>query len=151
MKPAATPAIASAVGLLVLRVGFGGYMMTHGWGKLQMLLGGEFEDFSDPIGVGKPLSLILATFAEFGCSLLVILGLATRLATIPLITTMAVAAFVVHRADPWTMGPGASKEPAMLFLTAFTALLLTGPGHFSLDAVVWPKLRARRGRPAAKE
>lgn len=143
--------IAPSIGLLVLRLGFGGYMMTHGWGKLQMLLGGEFESFGDPIGLGKPLSLTLATFAEFGCALLVILGLAMRPATVPIITTMAVAAFVVHGADPWTMGDGSSKEPAMLFGAAFTALLLTGPGRLSLDALIWPALRARRERRAAGE
>lgn len=152
-----------AVALLIARIGFGGFMMTHGWGKLQMLLARDFENFADPIGLGKPLSLTMATFAEFGCALLVIVGLGTRLATIPLIITMAVAALVVHGSDPWTSGDAArlffagetdfpkSKEPALLFLTAFVTLLLTGPGKFSLDAVLWPRLRrGSRGSAAQK-
>jgi len=34
---------------------------------------------------------------------LIILGLATRLAALPVVITMSVAAFVVHTRDPWTM------------------------------------------------
>jgi len=147
--------ITPAIGLLIARLGFGGYIMAHGWGKLQMLIDGKFEDFGDPIGLGAPLSLALVTFAEFGCGLLVIVGLAARLATIPIITTMAVAAFVAHAGDPWTMGEGfrlfmvgesefpKSKEPALVFLIAFATLLATGPGKLSLDAVVWGRLRDR--------
>jgi putative oxidoreductase len=155
--------IAPAIGLLIARAGFGGYMMTHGWGKLQMLRARDFESFGDAIGLGAPLSLTLVTFAEFGCALLVILGLATRLATIPIITAMAVAAFVAHASDPWTMGEAyrlfmagetqfpVSKQPALMYLIAFAALLATGPGKLSLDAVVWGRLRGRRERAAAAE
>src|SRR5262245_40280989 len=113
-------------GLLILRVGFGAFMASHGWGKLQMLLAGESENFADPIGVGKWLSLVLAVFAEFVCALLVVVGLGTRLAAIPPAITMAVAAFVVHANDPLTMGPGPSKEPALLFLIPFATLFFTG-------------------------
>lgn len=124
-----------SLGLLILRVGFGAYLMTHGWGKVQMVFNGEFEKFGDPIGLGNTLSLILAAGAEFGCSLLVLLGLFTSYAAIPVVITMGVAAFVVHANDPWTMGPTPpSKEPAMLFLTAFLALVCTGGGKYSLDA-----------------
>lgn len=155
--------LAPAIGLLIARIGFGGLMMTHGWGKLQMLLARDFESFGDPIGLGKPLSLSLATFAEFACALLVIVGLGTRLATIPLIITMAVAALVVHASDPLTAGEAArlffagetdfpkSKEPALLFLTAFAALLATGPGKLSLDAWLWGRVRRHRKGAAAGE
>ena len=136
----------TSIGLLVLRVGMAGYMATHGWGKLEMLRAGRFADFGDPIGLGSTASLILVTLAEFFCALLVVLGLWTRYAAAPVVIAMAVAAFVVHRPDPWTMGRGAelffsgqakmwsSKEPALLFLTAFLALMWTGAGRYSLDA-----------------
>jgi putative oxidoreductase len=152
-----------SLGLLFARLGFGAYMMTHGWGKVQMLIARDWDKFGDPIKLGKPLSLTLATFAEFFCALLVVVGLATRLATVPVIITMLVAAFVVHASDPWTAGAGfklfqegerpfpRSKEPALLFLIGFLTLLLTGPGRFSIDAVLWPKLRSRRQRRAAAE
>ena len=80
--------ICSAIGLLILRVCLGCMMLFgHGWGKL--LNFSEYaEKFPDPIGLGVTVSLILAIFAEFVCSILVVLGLATRLAVIPLIDTV---------------------------------------------------------------
>ncbi len=140
--------IIHSIGLLVLRLAMGGYMMTHGWGKLQMVINGQADQFGDPIGLGSALSLYLVTFAEFFCALAIVLGLATRLAAIPLIFAMGVAAFVAHGADPWTMSEAAtrffageseswaSKEPALMFLAGFLALALTGPGLLSIDTGV---------------
>ena len=138
----------SSAGLLVLRLGFGIYMASHGFGKVQMLFAGEAFPV-DPIGVGPTMSLVLAAFAEFVCALLVAAGLFTRLAAIPVVVTMAVAAFVVHTNDPWTMQPnGHSKEPALLFLTAVLALACTGGGRYSLDAVWLAKKRGDAARAA---
>ncbi len=113
--------------LLVLRLVFGIAMITHGWPKFQKALTGNFK-FGDPIGLGPEASLILAAFAEFICSILIILGLGTRLATIPLMFTMGVAMFIVHASD----GFGA-QEKAFLFLGAFFTIFLTGPGKYSID------------------
>lgn len=135
---------AASIGLLILRLGIGGYMASHGWGKLQMLLNNDFEMWRDPIGVGDTASLALAVFGEFVCPLLVMAGLATRLAAVPTVVTMAVAAFVVHANDPWTMGAGASKEPALLYLIPFLALIFTGPGRFAIDAWFAGRWRGRR-------
>lgn len=124
----------SSIGLLILRLGMGAYMATHGWGKLEMLRAGEFEKFVDPLNVGLKNSLMLAVAAEFVCPILVMLGLATRLAAIGPVVAMGVAAFMIHAADPWTMGgAGGSKEPALLFLTGFATLFFTGAGRFSID------------------
>lgn len=148
--------LAGSVGLLLLRVVVSGYMITHGWGKFQMVLNGKFGEFPDPLGIGNGVSLVSAAFAEFICAILVVLGVVTRLACIPLIFTMCVAAFVVHSKDPWTMSKGAelfmsgaakswsSKQPALMFAAVYASLLLTGPGKLSVDALVWPRLR--RGR-----
>lgn len=146
--------VATSLGLLILRLGFGAYLMSHGWGKLESVLAGRFGDFGNPIGIGTAASLILTTFAEFFCALLVILGLGTRFVAIPVVITMGVAAFVAHGGDPWTMGEAASrffsgaskswasKEPALLFLIAYLALIFTGAGRFSLDHII----ASRRGR-----
>lgn len=144
----------SSLGLLILRIGMGGYLATHGWGKVQMVLNGQAAMFGDPIGLGPALSLYLAAFAEFVCAILVVIGLGTRLAAIPVIVTMAVAAFVAHGSDPWTMQAAAeaffsgaskswaSKEPALMFLVPFLALVFTGAGEYSLDALI-----AKRRKP----
>ncbi len=117
----------SDLGLLVLRVGVSGLMLTHGFPKLLKLLQGDF-DFADPIGLGGMITLILTVIAEAICPVLIIVGIKTRLATIPPIIAMGVAAFVVHASDPI-----ATKEKALLYLVAFIAIGLMGAGKLSLD------------------
>ena len=116
-----------SVGLLMLRVGFGCFMLVHGMQKVN-----GFSDladtFPDPIGMGSSLSLIAAIGAEVGCSILLILGLGTRLAVLPLAFTMIVALFVVHAEDPWQV-----KELAAIYLAAYVVIFVTGPGSISLD------------------
>jgi putative oxidoreductase len=141
-------ALATSIGLLVLRLGVGGFLLTHGWGKVQMLRAGQFDLMGDPIGLGSRLSLVLVMFAEFVCSLLVMAGLATRLVALPVVFAMGVAAFVAHAHDPWTMEAAAklffaghtkmilAKEPALIFLIVFLALAFTGAGRFSVDALI---------------
>lgn len=113
---------------LLLRVTFGGTMLfAHGLPKL-MAYADKADSFPDPIGLGGPLSLALVIFAEFFCSIAVLLGLLTRLALVPLIFNMAVAVFVIHGADPFNV-----KELAFVYLVVYAALFLNGPGRFSLD------------------
>ena len=87
--------------LLIARVGIAALMLTHGIPKLGMLLSGEPVQFLPFMGMSAELSLGLAIFAEVFCSIFLLAGFATRLATIPLIITMLVAVLVVHAADPF--------------------------------------------------
>lgn len=129
-RPLASP-LYTNTGLLLLRAGAGLMMFSaHGWGKLTGFTT-MVEHFPDPIGIGATASLAFAVFAEFFCSLAIVLGIATRLATIPLVCTMFTAAMFVHAADPW-----GKKELPLLYLVAFLTLMFTGPGAFSLDAMV---------------
>lgn len=126
LKPATLPLAADA-GVLILRVGVSLCMLTHGLPKLNKLLDGNYG-FADPIGIGEGPSLFLAVGAEVLCSILLIMGLASRLVLIPLIFTMCIALFIIHAADPFDV-----KEHPILFLLAYLTLFLTGPGRFSLD------------------
>jgi putative oxidoreductase len=123
--------VAHSLGLLLLRLAISGFMLVHGIQKLQSYAT-LVDKFPDPLGLGSKLSLIAAIGAEVGCSVLLILGLCTRLATLPLAFTMAIALFVIHAADPWQV-----KELAAVYLAVYLALFLTGAGRYSLDAVVW--------------
>lgn len=118
---------------LFLRLGFGFMMMTHGYSKLENFEG-IAPKFMDFMGLGGSISLGLAIFAELACALFVTLGFATRLSVIPLIITMLVAVFVVHGNDPLS-----SKELAISYLMAYSALLFVGAGKFSLDAMLFGK------------
>ncbi|WP_423128563.1 DoxX family protein [Gaoshiqia sp. Z1-71] len=117
--------------LMILRVGSGAFMLTHGIPKIQLLLGGGEIAFADPFGLGPTISLILAVFAEVICSVLLILGVVTRLASVPLIVTMSVAAFYVHANDPF-----AGKEMALLYLLIFITILVYGSGRFALGRLI---------------
>ncbi len=115
------------LGLLLLRIGFGGMMLTHGIPKLLKMLSGDFS-FGDPIGIGQTATLVLAVLCEVFFPILVIIGFKTRLAAIPVIITMAVAAFIVHAADPF-----GRKEMAILYLIAFIVIALLGAGKYAVD------------------
>jgi putative oxidoreductase len=114
--------------VLILRVAIAAFMLTHGLPKLSRLLEGGEIQFGDPIGLGPALSLILVVFSEFVCSILVGIGLGTRLAVIPLMITMIVAAFVAHSADPF-----GRKEIALLYLLFYITLFVLGSGKYSID------------------
>ncbi len=117
----------SNIGLLILRVGFSGMMLTHGIPKLLKMFSGDFS-FGNPIGIGETATLVLAVLCEVFFPILVLIGFKTRLAAIPVIITMAVAAFIVHGADP--LG---TKEMALLYLMAFSAIALLGAGKYAVD------------------
>ncbi len=119
---------------LILRVGFSLAMMMHGYQKLANYnqMSQEFMSF---LGLGAPVSAALAIFAEFFCSLLLILGLFARLATIPLIITMLVAAFMAHGGDIF-----GEAEMAFHYLIAYVVILILGPGDYSLDKVLNKKI-----------
>ena len=118
------------VALLLLRVGFGGYMLVfHGWGKLigwSKLSGG----FPDPLGVSSPVSLGLTVFAEVFAAAFLMVGLFSRLAAVVLTVTMGVAFFIVHGGVFAGAGNG---EMAFLYGLAFLALIFTGAGKYSID------------------
>ena len=126
-------ATATSWASLILRVTFGLLMLSHGVPKLMKLLNGTME-FGDPIGIGVTASLTLTVFAEVVCSILLVIGLWTRLALIPLIITMFVAVFIVHIQDDL-----ATMESALLYLLSYCALFLLGSGAYSMDAVLGKK------------
>lgn len=120
-------------GLLFLRIFISVIMFSHGLTKLA-----NFEtlstQFPDILGIGSEWNLILIIFAEFGCSILIILGLFTRLSTIPIIFSMIIAAFVALGNQPFS-----AKEMAVLYLGLFTFVLYMGAGKFSIDYLIAKK------------
>lgn len=116
-------------GLLVLRVGMGVLMIPHGYDKIVKF--NEYKtQFMNFLGLGQQVSLGLDIFAEFFCALLVVFGLFTRLATIPLIIAMIVAVTMAHGGRIFADG-----EHAALYGIGFLALLIMGPGRYSADAM----------------
>ncbi|MBL7726740.1 MAG: DoxX family protein [Dinghuibacter sp.] len=116
-------------GLLILRLAAGGLMMIHGFDKLT-----HFANIKGMNQVfGSPTDAALVVFAEFFCAALLVLGLFTRFAAIPLIVTMAVAFFKAHGGKLTGEGNG---EMALIYLCCYVAILFTGPGKYSADRAI---------------
>lgn len=125
--------------LLIMRMGVGALMLSHGAGKFLKLLGDEPVKFSDPLGIGAAASLTLAVFAEVFCSIFLIFGLATRLSVVPLLITMLVAVFLIHTHDPFP-----KKELPLLYIIIYTVIAIFGAGKFSVDNWIYKKLLLRK-------
>jgi putative oxidoreductase len=117
--------------LLLLRFSIGVAMLTHGLPKLGMLFSGDEVMFIDPLGLGMTISLILVVFAEFFCSILLIVGFGTRLSSIVLIFTMFIAVFVFHAGDPFV-----KKELGLIYMLIYINILVLGAGKFSVDKLI---------------
>jgi putative oxidoreductase len=118
-------------GLLLLRAWFGlSIFMIHGLAKLQNF-GATVATFRDKMGFPAPLGAA-AVLAESVFAILLVLGFATRISATFLAVTMAVAFFKVHGAVLQQGNPG-SGEMAFLYLGAFLAILVAGPGRHSVD------------------
>lgn len=120
-----------SVVLLLIRIGVAGMMLVHGFPKMQMLFSGDASQFPGVMGLSPMISLALAVFAEVLCSVFILFGFATRLASIPLIITMLVAVFYIHASDPFS-----SQELGLHYLMSYIVLLILGSGKYSLDAVL---------------
>jgi putative oxidoreductase len=125
-----------SLGLLILRVVVGAAFILHGWPKIQ----NAFE-WMGPSATVPGFMQALAALAEFGGGIALILGVLTPLAAIGLIATMGGALYMVHLPARHPFVPTQPGDPsyelAAVYLAAAAALLLTGPGRFSLDALLF--------------
>ena len=124
-----------SLGLLLVRVVVGLAFMFHGFGKIQNPTG-----WMGPDAKVSGAFQLLAAVSEFGGGLAWILGLLTPLASFGILCTMSVAVYthsaVLH--DPFVSATGGrSFEPALVYLCVALALLLAGPGRFSIDRALF--------------
>jgi putative oxidoreductase len=126
-----------AIGLLLVRLVFGAAFVLHGLGKIQNPMAW--------MGPGAPVPgflQALAALSEFGGGIAMILGFLTPLAALGLLFTMSFATFAVHMAsgDPFVSATGGrSYELALVYWAISLNILLTGPGVYSLDALLFSK------------
>ena len=131
----------------IARLTVGLVFFQSGWGKLHDLesVTGYFTE----LGIPNPaFQATLASSAEFVCGGLLLLGLATRFAVVPLVVTMCVAI----RTALWENVDGIGSLVGLLEFS-YIALLVwlgtDGPGPLSLDHLIG-RLAHRDGRePAA--
>ena len=80
-------------------------------------------------------------FGELVCSMAFIIGFLYRLAMIPMIFTMAIAFFVIHANDIFTV-----KELAFIYLVVFILMYIAGPGKYSIDHIIGNELQRRKSK-----
>lgn len=136
-------------GLLIARLAVGSVGIFHGGQKLFGLFGGYgikgTAGFLESLGIPLPtLSTIAAGSAEFFGGVALVVGLATRFASLNMAFTMLVAIATVHWGK-FDAQQGGMEYPFTLG-AVLLAFVLTGAGRFSLDAVAWPRLRAAFAR-----
>lgn len=115
---------------LVLAYGF--YMPAMMKLKDVNAIAGWFESMNYPFPV---LNAYLATITEGMGVILLILGLGTRIISVPLMITMLVAIFTVHFANGFASGDNGFEIPLYYLFMLFTLFIL-GPGRISVDYLI---------------
>lgn len=114
-------------------------LSVHGVPKL-LHFHHELGVIEDPFGMGGLLTLSLAVFAEVLCPVFILLGVLTRLATLPIVFLLAVSVIWVH--PEWSLF---EAQFAWLLLIVFSTIFIAGPGRLALATGLsrrWPVLRA---------
>ena len=115
------------LGLFFLRI-TGSLLLLYVHGLPKVLhFSEELTRIEDPFGFRPYFSLIPAIVAEVICPILILFGVATRLACLPIIAVLLVAMLVVH--PGWSIAEG---QFGWLLLIIFTTLAITGPGGWRL-------------------
>jgi putative oxidoreductase len=141
--------------LLLLRLTGLGLALAHGWGKIEGIVTGDVRMMNAVADLGFPLPVVFtwaAALSEFAGGVLVAAGLYTRFAAGFAAFTMFVAAFVRHHAHQHLLvvlgvqqaseevrKTWGDPEKALLYLVAFVAIALAGPGRLSLDSLIRKK------------
>lgn len=117
----------------IFRVAVGLLMIHNGFSKLEDVQGFATGVVSF-IGLPYPVFLTYcAAYAEIAGSVLLALGLLTRLNALILLFTMFVAIFFHLKKDGWQIPP---LETASLYAMWFGFFLVNGGGLFSLDTAI---------------
>lgn len=125
----------STFGLLWLRVLMGLGIASHGYDKL---FTGRMDRFTEGVAkLGFPAPDFFAwasALTEFIGGILIALGLGTRVAAFFVFINMSVAVFIRHAPDPFDV-----KEKALAYWTVAMAIVLMGPGFFSVDRLIFKR------------
>ena len=120
--------------ILALRLFFGVLFFVHGLDKLMNFSQLSLK-FPSVLGFGSYVTLMVAIFCEFCCSLFLLAGFLQRVILIPMIIAMGVAFFDVHDA---ILPEG---ELSLIYMIVFFILFMVGPGRYSVDYLVDKKIQ----------
>lgn len=131
-------------GLLLIRVVVGVLMAFYGYEKLihfdEMAASDFWAKNVSFLGMTGKTPLALTIFAEFFCSLFLIIGLLTRLALIPLLICMGyIVAIIGHFSVVESGDHGSNLNSAFVYFIIYVGLFFTGAGKYSFDAMLTKK------------
>ncbi len=137
-------ALGTPAALLFGRLAMGVLFVGTGWGKVHDIpkVVGFFIELKIPL---PGLNAVVVSWSELLCGTALIVGLATRLATIPLIVSMIVAILTARLGDIHGLGSLAQVDE-LTYLALLVVLAFVGPGKLSLDALLF-RSRQRAARP----
>jgi len=145
----------SWVGPLALRLSLGAVFLGTGWGKLHNL--GQVTGFFTELGIPFPaVQAAMVSGIELVGGTLILLGLFTRVAALPLMATMAVAILTAKRPEIDGIRSLLAFEE-FTYLAGFLWLFVAGAGKASLDALLFgrknglPRPLLRPGRLPAEQ
>ncbi len=132
------------LGLLLIRVMLGVLMAFYGYAKLTHFNEMAASDFWAKnisfLGMSGAVPLALTIFAEFFCSLLLIVGLFSRFSLFVLAFCMAYIFLVVFPMEILSKGQnGYEFNTSFTYFILYVGLLFTGVGKYSLDAKLFDK------------
>jgi putative oxidoreductase len=133
--------------LLIARLTVGVLFVSTGWGKVNNLA--KVTDFFTELGIPMPgFNAALASYAELVCGFLLVIGLASRLAAVPLVVTMAVAILTAKRGELHSV-PDLFGFVEWTYLVILLVIFALGPGKIALDTLVERRIRAAAPRQVA--
>jgi len=116
--------------LLLLRVWIGfSLFYRHGIEKITNF-SAMAAHFPNPVHIGPHASLAMALISDAVCSILVVIGLVTRLAALYIVVIIGTAFVFIHHLS---MSPPHGSEIAYAYLGVFLTIFIAGPGRFSVD------------------
>lgn len=99
---------------------------VHGLKKISQT--GETEIVPNPLGLPPKLNQLIASFSDIVAPVFVALGLATRLAVLPILAVTLTGYFVVHRRDSLTV-----RDIPYMYSLCYLYIFLVGAGRYSAD------------------
>ncbi len=130
----------SWVGPLAVRLSLGAVFLGTGWGKVHNLA--QVTSFFTDLGIPFPAaSAAVVSGVELVGGTLILLGLFTRFAALPLLSTMAVAILTAKRPEIDGIRSLLAFEE-MTYLAGFLWLFVAGAGKASLDALIFGRRSA---------
>jgi len=124
---------------LVARITLGVLFVSTGWGKVHDL--DKVTGFFTDLGIPMPhVNAVMVSFVELIGGALLLVGLASRLAALPLMASMAVAILTAQRAQVHGL-PDLFGLVEWTYLALLLWVALAGPGKVSLDHLLLGKKR----------